>query len=61
MKGITKPGKNVSGTDGGSAIEAKTPRASTGERTIVIVLAQLVVIAALIVIWSTLRSRRAEG
>jgi len=60
MKGA-KPRKAVSRTDSSSAIEAKTPRASSRQRTIVIVLAQLVVIAALIVIWSTLRSRSAEG
>lgn len=50
----------------GNPVESKKPegvavdRASTGERTLVIVLSQIVVLGAIAVAWPILRSRRSR-
>ncbi len=56
MKGIAEPELDISG----NGQEATTPQASTTERTVVIVLSQVVVLVALIVIWRVL-TRTTDG
>jgi hypothetical protein len=43
---------------GVESVEAEEPRVPTVGRTVVIVLSQIVVIVALVVLWSVLRGRR---
>lgn len=56
MKGIAEPEVEVSG----NGRQVAKPQASTTERTIVIVLSQIVVLVALIVIWRVVASRRTQ-
>ena len=54
MKGTAETGTEISPDDAGPAIEPSTAQPSPTQRTIVIVLAQVVVLVALIVIWRVL-------
>lgn len=58
MKGIVEPVTDVSGNGSAAEAEAATPLASPAERTIVIVLAQVIVLIALIMIWRVLLSKK---
>lgn len=61
MKEIAEPDVDVSGNGSEAPTVAATPQASTTQRTLVIVLAEVIVLAALIMIWRARLARRKQA